>query len=308
MRHGGLVVLHGWLILSRGFSDEAEVLVREIAMRVWLPGITILAGALIGLLRPLDGGAAVASALFLGFSLVLFDARGLSAATLQWMVPLSGAMSLLVPALTLDFALRFPEPAPLDLRRPWLRGAAFAASALVWTAIFVAARNGGSLGPVASWATFLYVSLLYAISIAVLMDTAGRELRPDHRRRLRLIAVGTGVGIGALGLAAGAQRLGFAPLADRAGRPRHERLPLELRVRGGPPPGVRDRVHRATGAAVPAALARDDGPAGRGPRALRDLGLAGLRAAQALGGALRDPGGERRRRQHEGHHERAACR
>ena len=205
--HMALARLH-WL--EGAFHGDADTVVRQVAVSVWLPALAVVAGLLIGVMRPLHPPARVASALFLGFSLVLVDLPdGMARGVARTLRSLSGASSLAVPALTLWFALVFPSRAPLDRRWPWLRTAAVFGSAAWWAA--VAIQTAGlqrQLARPLAWGTFAWCTALYALAVSVLLGTAGREMRPDHRHRLRLVAVGTAIGLAALGILATVARLG----------------------------------------------------------------------------------------------------
>ncbi len=180
-----------------------------LAYTVGVPVAALVAGLLLGLLRPDDTRAFAGSLMFLGFA----GAFALEPADLpsRWrVVALIGQIVSMYGALVafLWFFLIFPAPSLIERRVPWLKyaglGAATAAAALTllfYGAAFVSfdahARLQATLTEdAARMATnVVALGLLGSGFLSLVLNTLRRQSR-DERRRMVIVLGGTCLGLG----------------------------------------------------------------------------------------------------------------
>jgi sigma-B regulation protein RsbU (phosphoserine phosphatase) len=204
-----LLALHVSLFRLHGLpSTGADDVLRALAVRVWLPLLGLVAGVFIGLVRPLDPHARLASWLFLSFTFVIGDIPpSLSGPWLTLYAAGANAAGLLLPCLTLAFFLSFPERAPLAHRFPWLLRAAASVSAVLWALLLAVSLGLVGRPPGLQWIAFAWIATLYSVAITVLRRASLRAEGED-RRRLRIVALSSLLGLGSLGILAVLLRLG----------------------------------------------------------------------------------------------------
>lgn len=184
----------------------------EFGFQLWVPLLAALAAGLIGLLKPRDDHAFLASLMFFAFAGIFLES------TYRYPSPwreisllLRDAARYFMGYLVMLFFLRFPSPSPIDRRWPWLKKAALA-PALVFF-IFGTARD---LAATVSFDAFVRVSditaktgvrflqqtvefpltaLLITLGVTSLaLNTATAPSAAD-RRRLHLLLLGACFGL-----------------------------------------------------------------------------------------------------------------
>ncbi len=102
------------------------------------------------------------------------------------------------------FVIAFPEPAPLDRRRPWVKWLLFVpllGVALINSGVSLAVANfawGAPFRTVDLWldrATLILVSASVSIFFWALGSKLGTTKNPDSLRRLRILLIGSAVGM-----------------------------------------------------------------------------------------------------------------
>ncbi len=162
----------------------------------------LTAALLIGLTRPEDEGAFVASLLFVswcslnwGGTQFLFPPPFRDASLLFWF-----GLEASVTAILLWFCLRFPSPSPLDERLPWLKrmGVAFGLIFAAWNGIlwyiqetdqdiYIQYLDGVR---VYDWVLDIVYCLIAVLAVLVLLIKAAQSRSPDERRRLVILLCG----------------------------------------------------------------------------------------------------------------------
>ena len=190
----------------------AEWLV-NLAVDFYLPFLAALTGLLIGLARPRDNQAYLASLLFMALAVVMGSHIAQYPPFLRetsLLVGVSG--SVFLPYLVFLFFLRFPARSPLDRAFPWLNTVFLLLTALAWVAavtwgfslhtsfraahrIETAATPAGlTVGRLESVFTGLAASMIVLALVSVVLN-ARLARRPDERRRLRIVAAGAVAGL-----------------------------------------------------------------------------------------------------------------
>jgi phosphoserine phosphatase RsbU/P len=177
-----------------------------IALGVALPLLTITTAIFIGLLKPEDNNAFLASLLFLSFS-TIFGVQyktfpvGVREFALLWQTTLNTFVGYLFAL----FFLRFPSPSLLDRKAPWLNRLLLGLTIIVWlvslattwfeyTSFDQAQRLGNALtgfGKVFN----LIVLLLFIVGLSSLLLNTVRAETKDEKRRMLILLAGAMVGL-----------------------------------------------------------------------------------------------------------------
>jgi sigma-B regulation protein RsbU (phosphoserine phosphatase) len=185
----------------------------NIALDFYLPSLALLTGLLIGLARPRENQACLASLLFMALALVLGFHIAQYPPILRELSLLAGvSASVFLPYLVFLFFLRFPARSPLDRSFPWLNTVLLTVTVVAWAASLVwqfslhlsfrAAHRletslesiGLGVGRLESLFPALAASMiLLALASVVLNASLARS--PDERRRLRIVAAGAVAGL-----------------------------------------------------------------------------------------------------------------
>ncbi|HSK09785.1 MAG TPA: PP2C family protein-serine/threonine phosphatase [Vicinamibacterales bacterium] len=179
----------------------------------YLPFLAALTGLLIGLSRPRDNQAYLASLLFMSLAVVVGPPVSQFPRVLRETALLVGVTGrTFLPYLVFLFFLRFPARSPLDRALPWLNAALLALTAVAWGASlawefsrhvsFQAAHGldtslagiGLSAERLESLFTGLAASMILLALASVLLN-ARLAASPDERRRLRIVAAGAVAGL-----------------------------------------------------------------------------------------------------------------
>jgi sigma-B regulation protein RsbU (phosphoserine phosphatase) len=180
-----------------------------IVLQIVIPLVCLLAGYWVVFARPMDPNA--------WFILILlsYPQAYISVSTFNWwpgpwmVLRLAWhlALEIMAPAAILWFGLLFPERSRIDIRLPWLKwavmillmcslGVALASDYGTWynfqfLTVHVEAVDAIATS-VVNWVTLLCV-VLYWVAIFAKLRTASTS---DGRRRLRVLCVGSGFGLG----------------------------------------------------------------------------------------------------------------
>jgi phosphoserine phosphatase RsbU/P len=203
----------GTITMDHGpyFAGSTSPLVsfwQEFLVTGLLPLICLGMGYWVVLARPLDRNAWLLLIL-LTFPSVLFVNSGLATGVSLflrgfWYHVLQLAVS---PALLL-FGVYFPERSRVDVRAPWLKwiilGPLAVCLCILLPALFADNYSGGD-GPLltplsndAAWVINLLNLLCVIFYLVLTLDKLRSASTEDARRRLRVLTVGTGLGVGAL--------------------------------------------------------------------------------------------------------------
>ncbi len=183
-------------------------------VRVWLPGLALAAALFVGLARPADRNAVLASLMFFAFSM-LFGGR------LYSLPPIGREIGLALRALggsfstylVMLFFLRFPTRPPVDERHPWIRYAGLVATLaiLAYVAIdSVSAHVSFALrsrlfsplgGRVPDTPLIIADLLMLGVAIFALTQNALGAASAGDRRRLGVLLAGTAASFIPLGAA-----------------------------------------------------------------------------------------------------------
>ena len=132
------------------------------------------------------------------------------------------AIQFLAPAALFLLGLLFPERSRLDIRLPWLKWLVIALTAVIMCAGFVSEYNvwydvsllprvdtiDRFVNPVFVWSAVVYIGLYWVL----LFDQLRTSSSPDARRRLKVLLVGSVVGLGSILIIWGAlPYLGIVP-------------------------------------------------------------------------------------------------
>ena len=185
----------------------------NLAVDFYLPFLAALTGLLIGLARPRDNQAYLASLLFMALALVMGSHIAQYPPVLReasLLVGVSG--SVFLPYLVFLFFLRFPARSPLDRTVPWLDKVFLGLTVLAWAASLAwqfslhlsfraayrietaLAAAGLTVSRIESVFTALAASMILLALVSVVLN-ARLARRPDERRRLRIIAAGAVAGL-----------------------------------------------------------------------------------------------------------------
>jgi sigma-B regulation protein RsbU (phosphoserine phosphatase) len=162
----------------------------------------LAAALLIGLTRPEDEGAFVASLLFICFgaltwhgNMEMFPPLPRELALALWMV-----LYAYVTPVLFWFCLRFPSPSPIDRRFPWLKraGMVFGLVFGVWNSIlfFIQISDQGAYTQYlhgvqyADWVLDVIFCLLAVVGLVALIVNERQARSQDERRRLRILLCG----------------------------------------------------------------------------------------------------------------------
>ncbi len=212
---------------SPGRNDGGSTigfLIRIGILNFTMPLVCLLVGIWVAAARPTDANAWLLLIL-LTFPEVAFI--GQEQAVGGWLIFRGGwqeVLLILTPFALLLFGVYFPERSRLDVRAPWLKWVVLLPLALSGAEHFLDWTRQNFVGhasPLALRASHLSESagnslglisvLLYLFLIIDKLRTASTE---DARRRLRVLSVGTGVGMGALLVVfVLLPRIGFVPNA-----------------------------------------------------------------------------------------------
>ena len=205
-------------------APSAQAMLLAFAVHLWVPFLSLVAGALVSLLRPGDGHALRAAFMFLSFALVfkpepeVLPPAWANAAH----VVASLASVVALPLSVLLFFFHYPARSRLDARLPWLKylfpavGATILSLLLVPSLDFVlgaerAARFASLLAPLEKNLTrllFVWIAAQYGFAMSALGMSMGDARAPDERRRMLLLFGGAAAGTGPLLAIVVAQRLG----------------------------------------------------------------------------------------------------
>ncbi len=185
----------------------------NLAVDFYLPFLAAVTGLLIGLARPRDNLAYLASLLFMAQALVLGSHVGQYPPLVREVSLLVGVTgSSFLPYLVFLFFLRFPVRSPLDRAMPWLNGLMLVVTILGWAAAVVwqfslyrsfraadaieaaLGRMGVGIPLFESVVTALAASMILLALASVLLNVRAAR-RPDERRRLRIVAAGAVTGL-----------------------------------------------------------------------------------------------------------------
>jgi sigma-B regulation protein RsbU (phosphoserine phosphatase) len=198
-----------------------------LGMDLFLPGLALAVGVLVGFLRPRDPLAFLAALMFISFSMWFRQPVVQFPAGLREMgFVLSVVAMYLSPFLFLHFFLLFPRRARLDRRLPWIRPVALFL-ALGFCALHLAVEGSmmisfelfrrveAILRPIgiteraASLAWAGLTALMVFTSLAVLFKRSFRAETVTDRRRSRIIAAGAAVGLLPLLVTSGLRPVGL---------------------------------------------------------------------------------------------------
>lgn len=187
--------------------------VLAIGLQLWLPLLAASAAFFIGILRPRDDLAFLASLMFFSFATIFLEPPLLRPPGLREVILVfRDVASHLAAYLLMLFFLRFPSPSPLDQRFPWLKRVALL-PALVFL-VFGTARDVSAYWSFEAYdriaglldaigVGFLQSNVVFPISAAMItigifsLGIHGRMATSERdRRRLRLLEIGTAVGLG----------------------------------------------------------------------------------------------------------------
>ncbi len=180
---------------------------------LWVPLLTLGAGAFIGLMRPGDPHAFRASQMFLWFSwMIRSPGLGFGPGLPRVAAILSSFAAIVaVPYFVMAFFLRYPTRSILDRKAPWLTRVVPAISMAFWLLVLLPGladaygtetlRRLVAVLPridrtrLLDVALFAFLTLQYAIALVALGLNRRRAQAPDERRRLGLINLGVGAAV-----------------------------------------------------------------------------------------------------------------
>lgn len=186
----------------------------RIAARDLVTLIAIVTALMIGLAKPDDANALVASLLLLGFS-SLFGSSFRPGFRDLWIVVRSAGLCF-TPYLILRFFLMFPSPSPLERKAAWLKQAllVFATAAFVFEAVTTLRFEESFLPPTLMGANFIepvvsnVLWLMLALALLSLPLNIAQSRSRDEKRRLGILLTGVaGLIPMAIMLTVGEQRL-----------------------------------------------------------------------------------------------------
>jgi len=177
-----------------------------IALGVALPLLTIATAIFIGLLKPEDNNAFLASLLFLSFS-TIFGVQyktfpvGVREFALLWQTTLNTFVGYLFAL----FFLRFPSPSLLDRKAPWLNRLLLGLTIIVWivslattwseyTSFDQAQRLGNALTGFEKVFNLLAL-LLFIVGLGSLLLNTVRAETKDEKQRMLILLAGAMVGL-----------------------------------------------------------------------------------------------------------------
>lgn len=185
----------------------------NLAVDFYLPFLAAVTGLLIGLARPRDNQAYLASLLFMALALTLGSHVGQYPPLIREVSLLVGVTgSSFLPYLVFLFFLRFPVRSPLDRAVPWLNGLMLCVTILGWAGAVVwqfslyrsfraadaieAALGRWNLGiPLFESIVTAFAASMILLALAAVLLNARAARRPDERRRLRIVAAGAVIGL-----------------------------------------------------------------------------------------------------------------
>jgi sigma-B regulation protein RsbU (phosphoserine phosphatase) len=180
---------------------------------LWVPLLTLGAGAFIGLMRPGDPHAFRASQMFLWFAwMIRSPSLGLGPGLPRVAAILSSFAAIVaVPYFVLAFFLRYPRRSALDRKAPWLTRAVAAISIAFWLLVLLPGLADvygtealrllvGTLPKIDRTsaldnALFTFIVLQYSVALGTLGQNRRRAKTPDEHRRLALINLGVGAAV-----------------------------------------------------------------------------------------------------------------
>jgi sigma-B regulation protein RsbU (phosphoserine phosphatase) len=203
----GTITLARHARLHPGIADWV-VMARDLIVVMLLPLVCLLIGYWVVMAKPTDGNAWLLLVL-LAFPSVLWVDQGIGtgaglAMRLFWYqtVQLLGAPALLL------FGVYFPERSRIDRKAPWIKWAALSAYAVFAAILYPYLFKVYFAGPAGvRWGALTadagrVVSVLNLVCIGLYLIFTLDKLRSastaDARRRLRVLTLGTAVGVGAL--------------------------------------------------------------------------------------------------------------
>jgi sigma-B regulation protein RsbU (phosphoserine phosphatase) len=184
----------------------------EVGFQLWLPLLAAFTAVFLGVLRPRDDLAFLASLMFFCFASIFLEPPLLRPTGLREAVLLVRDVSgRLAGYLLMLFFLRFPTPSPIDQRLPWLKRVLLLPVLLF--IVFGTARSVSAYWSFAAYERidgllaelgigFLLQNLEFPLSaamitlgVASLGVNAKRASSERDRRRLELLQIGAGVGL-----------------------------------------------------------------------------------------------------------------
>lgn len=189
-------------------APTARMWLARIGYHVWLPLLGILAGAFLGLARPKDEHAFIASMMFLCFSSLFYERLlAFPAGTGVLALLHRTTAAHLTPYFFMAFFLTFPSPSLVERKLPWLRPAALALTAVGWAANLVstiaahtsfapfatamAAINASAARTLVDLLGVPLMAALVVIGALSLALNLVHEPTRQGRRRLALLLAGT---------------------------------------------------------------------------------------------------------------------
>ncbi len=180
---------------------------------LWVPLLTLGAGAFIGLMRAGDPNAFRASQMFLWFAwMIRSPSLGFGPGLPRVAAILSSFAAIVaVPYFVLAFFLHYPRRSTLDRRAPWLTRAVAVVSMAFWLLVLlpglaevygtdamrtlVAALPKIDRTSALDNALFAFIALQYSVALGTLGNNRRRAQTPDEHRRLALINLGVGAAV-----------------------------------------------------------------------------------------------------------------
>jgi hypothetical protein len=204
----------GRLVLSLTPEDKPpppmafRVVVSYLGVFVWVPILMIIAGALVGFLRPADPKAFLAGVLFFAFASVFhFNLDTFPPVWREILAIYRKTVPAFASFFFLLFFLRFPFPSPLEKKAPWLKYAGFGLLLVIeiyrslfdLTAYFsfdlhlryLQATSGQFWAASLDRLYFPVTCVLYFLGIVSLALNEGEAKTPQDVRRLSLIGGGS---------------------------------------------------------------------------------------------------------------------
>ncbi|MBP7148496.1 MAG: SpoIIE family protein phosphatase [Acidobacteria bacterium] len=201
--------------------------VTKLGLDVFVPVAAMIAGLLVGLMRPRDNQAFLIGLAFLLFSVSFRQpVSQLPAFWKQTGLVLTTTGSHLASLLLMQFFLFFPRRSPIDRRAPWLRYVLFVGVGFLWAldialtvaahvsfdahrAIFDALKSVGLTEPVLTRISFVLGFTIFVVSLTAIVLSTKRAESQGDQRRMKIIAVGALAGLTPLGISSAVAMAGI---------------------------------------------------------------------------------------------------